>query len=235
MWNDVIKIILGAIIGGFTTFFVQKKLKERNSLAYEILSKMSLIDVKDEVKKKIKIEYEEFPANNIYSFKIRLVNDGNVAIKNQPILFEFPKDCHILETKIDTKPRFEFGPITLDEKYEKGELDFHLERYIIDMVNPKDEIEFRFLTINNSNDAVKIHCKGENLRFHQIDRKTRAQLLSVITSAGGVLFGVAATIVSMEIFQQALTFPTIVSIWFVVIIIILGYMAYFIKRVSKTK
>ena len=174
MWNDVIKIILGAIIGGFTTFFVQKKLKERNSLAYEILSKMSLIDVKDEVKKKIKIEYEEFPANNIYSFKIRLVNDGNVAIKNQPILFEFPKDCHILETKIDTKPRFEFGPITLDEKYEKGELDFHLERYIIDMVNPKDEIEFRFLTINNSNDAVKIHCKGENLRFHQIDRKNKS-------------------------------------------------------------
>ncbi|EQB62698.1 MAG: hypothetical protein RBG1_1C00001G0277 [candidate division Zixibacteria bacterium RBG-1] len=184
MSNEIVTVIIsvvgGSILGSIGTLIVGKKLKERKSLAYEILSKMSLIDVKDEVKKKIKIQYEEFPADNIFSFKIRIVNDGTAALKDQPILFEFPKGTITLETKIDTKPKMEFGPIAW---LKKGEGDFHLERFQIGMMNPKEEVEFDFLTINNVNDAVKVHCKGENLRFHQIDPQKRAQKEKNITNA----------------------------------------------------
>jgi len=130
---------------------------------------MSLIDVKPEVRDKIKIDYDGKPAENIFSFKVRVINDGNVLIKNQPILFEFDKSAKVLVADYNTKPEREFGEIKRENLDAPNEVKF-----VIGLLNPKskkEQIEFNFLTIDNKNEEIKLHAKGENLKSHEISSK----------------------------------------------------------------
>jgi hypothetical protein len=102
IWQFVGAVLgLAAIVLTAILYWKQRQLKE---LAYEIISKTSVVSVQDEVAGKIEILYEDKPVKNVNLAVIRLVNSGNVAIKPddymQPVSFNFGKNAKILQTEV---------------------------------------------------------------------------------------------------------------------------------------
>ena len=177
MANEIIVVLISAITGGLITFLITKHFRQKKSLAYQIVSKMSLINVRPEVRHKIKIDYDGTSAENIFSFKVRVINDGNVPIKNQPILFEFDKKAKVLVADYNTKPRKEFGEITRANSQDAT----NEAKFIIGLLNPKrmkEQIEFNFITVDNKNDNLEVISRGENLRFHEL-AEPRSRFLGI--------------------------------------------------------
>jgi hypothetical protein len=193
MINELIIALISLAGGGLITFLITKHFKEKKSLAYQIVSKISLIDVKPEVREKIKIDYDGKPAENIFSFKVRVINDGNVPIKDQPILFEFDKETKVLVADYNTKPKREFGEIKrVNESGVTNEAKF-----VIGLLNPKrtnEQIEFNFITVDNKTDVVEIIAKGENLIFHEVTQ-SGSRFLRIFTLVWGVLTVITLSIV----------------------------------------
>ncbi|MCJ7578740.1 MAG: hypothetical protein MUO91_09850 [candidate division Zixibacteria bacterium] len=184
MSNELIIALISLVGGGVITFLITKHFRERKSLGYQIVSKMSLIDVKPEVRDKIKIDYDGKPVENIYSFKVRVINDGNVPVKNQSVLFEFDKETKVLAADYVTKPEREFGEIKRENTVATNEAKF-----IIGLLNPKsmkEQIEFNFITVDNRSDNVELISKGENLIFHEVT-EPGVRFLAVFTTLWPVL------------------------------------------------
>jgi len=204
MWDEIIKILIYVAAGGLITFLITKYFRERKSLAYEILSKMSLINVNPKVRDKIKIDYDGKPAENIFSFKVRVINDGNVPIKDQPILFQFDKEAKVLAADYNTKPEREFGEI------KKGNVDVLNEaRFIIGLFNPKskkEQIEFNLLTIDNKSDDIKFYAKGENLKVHDLSTKLLAlrTIREVFQIILAVIFAILITLLISYVVEKVL-------------------------------
>jgi hypothetical protein len=72
--------VLAAIIIGFISIYLYLRDRNRKALSYEVISNTSLVVVKDEVKEKLKIFYDEKPVSQLYLSLIRIVNSGNVPI-----------------------------------------------------------------------------------------------------------------------------------------------------------
>jgi len=186
MSNELIIALISLVGGGVITFLITKYFRERKSLGYQIVSKMSLINVNPEVRDKIKIDYDGKPAENIFSFKVRIINNGNVPIKDQPILFEFDKQAKVLVADYNTKPEKEFGEIKREDTSATNEVKF-----VVQLLNPKskkEQIEFDFLTIDNKNDEIKLHAKGENLKVHEVRTSAFAEFGYYLISALLIFF-----------------------------------------------
>ena len=65
MSNELIIALISLIGGGVITFFITKYFRERKSLGYQIISKMSLVNVNPEVRDKIKIDYDGTSVENL--------------------------------------------------------------------------------------------------------------------------------------------------------------------------
>lgn len=163
MENELIIVTLSLILGGAITYIITKHFREKRSLAYEIFCERSLINISPKIKDKIKVEWDGAPLENVSSFKVRLINDGNVAVKKQPILFLFEEGSWIVDWDYSTKPNREFGHI---EKIQEPK-NPHEVKTVVHLMNPKEEIEFSFLTAESKSESLNIYAKGENLRFHK--------------------------------------------------------------------
>ena len=131
-------------------------------VAYQVLDTSSLATIKDEVKKDLKMEYKNKPIKSIHSFKIKFKNTGNVPVENLPILFEFHEDSNILRESIETNPEKEFGTITKSAIDKTSNL-----RFMVDLINPNEEILFSILTADNKDDKLKIYSKSKGLKFYE--------------------------------------------------------------------
>jgi len=219
--------------GGVITFFITKYFRERKSLGYQIISKMSLVNVNPEVRDKIKIDYDGTSVENLFSFKVRVINNGNIPIKDQAILFEFDERAKVLVADYNTDPPKEFGEIERVAGVAANEAKF-----VIGLLNPKskkEEVEFNLLTVDNENDDIEIHAKGENLRVREIpprsDRiKTSFQIaITVFMIVAGVAM---ASGFFWKEFQQASSIPgLLIAISFpVVLISLIIFFVFWVRR-----
>lgn len=163
MQNELIIVIVSVILGGTITYILTRHFREKKSLAYEIFCERSLINISPKIKNKIKVEWDGAPLQDVSSFKVRLINDGNIAIKKQKILFYFEDGSRIVESDYTTKPEKEFGYVEEElGDYPPNELTFEIE-----LMNPKDEILFNFLATESKSESLTLYAKGENLRLHK--------------------------------------------------------------------
>lgn len=186
-WIEKIVVpVLLVAAGVVGTFLGTNYFKEKRSLGYQILTNSSLIGISPEIKDRIKITYDTRELNNIYSFKVRVLNDGNVPLKDLYIYFKFDKKAEILSSidtfipevrEVGSKPRF----------YQDSTNEVH---YLVPLLNPHklgEEITWNFLTKNNLSSNVKISARGEGLRVHVYDPKKTKKTTERIASISFVI------------------------------------------------
>lgn len=203
MQTELIVVIVSAILGGVITYILTKHFREKKSLAYEVMCESSLINVSPKIKDKIRIEWDRAEIKDVSSFKVRLINDGNEAIKSQPVLFSFEKGSWIVDWDYATKPDKEFGNI---EKIEAEE-NPHEVKIVVDLMNPKEEIEFNFLTADSKGDFLRLYAKGEDLRFHRrMGAKSRWRIAMFVFSGLMVFLFAVAFVFNKVIFENYMLF-----------------------------
>ena len=161
-----------AVISIAATFLITNHFEKRARLGYQLLSKTSLIEIKPDIRNKIKVFYEDKETDKIYSFKVRVVNYGNVALRNQKISFQFDAAAQIISDSFVTKPAEGFEEIFHTE----GGVQSNKREYVISLLNPLklgDEIVWNFITINNNSDYIKVSARGEGLEFNLFDPITK--------------------------------------------------------------
>lgn len=206
--TSLILLVIGALLTQAGNMFYQKITQERRALGYTVLANYSLVDVKPEAVGKIKVYYNENPTENLYLFKVRIVNIGNMPLKNQAVLFAFDESAEVLSADYRTVPEKEFGRVDSVATKRNGE-----RKYLIELLNPADkreEIEFTFLTRDNKSDSIGVYAKGENLVVEKLEAakgEERArkplgfepwQLYSLV-----LLFFVATIMSAMEAYRRA--------------------------------
>src|SRR5574341_1619870 len=172
-WTEklIIPFII-AILSIIATFIITSYFEKKAGLGYQIVSKTSLVEIKPDIRDKIKILYEDRQIDKIFSFKVRVVNTGNIPLRNQKISFQFDSAAEIISDSFVTSPAEGFGEILPTQT---GVLSNKRE-YTISLLNPLkmgDEIIWNFVTINNNSDYIKISARGEGLDFKVFDPITK--------------------------------------------------------------
>lgn len=160
---SLMSAIIGGIIGIIGTLLTIYFSKKRLKVSYGKTSISSLMNVSDEIRDKIKIEYENESISNIYSFKVKIQNTGNAVVEKLPILFEFDTNTKILDVDIETIPQREFIIKKIDDN-KKSEI-----KYEIDFLNPNDQIFVSFLTADNESEYLKLYARAKGLRFYETE------------------------------------------------------------------
>jgi len=169
----LLSAIIGGTIGIIGTILAVYLVKKRKRVAYEVAS-VSLMDVSDAIRDKIKIEYENKPVKNLYAFQVQIKNTGNAVVEKLPILFEFDPNTKILDVGIETTPEREFHIEKIDVNKE-GET-----KYEIDFLNRNDQISLFFLTANNKSEYLKLYAHAKELKFYETHIVSIKELLMEI-------------------------------------------------------
>lgn len=171
---SLMSAIIGGVIGIIGTISAVYLGKKRMRVAYEITSISSLMSVSDEIRDKIKVEYENKPIKNIYSFKVKIKNTGNAVVEKLPILFEFDSNTKILDVIVKTIPEREFGIKKMNANKE-SEI-----KYEIDFLNRNDQTFLSFLTANNESEYLKLYARAKGLNFYETHIVSTKELLKEI-------------------------------------------------------
>ena len=132
-----------AIIVSISLWAIQRRKK---ALSYDLLSKFSLLSIREEIEGKLKVLFDDKPVKNVHLFIIRLINTGNVPITSadyeKPVEFGFGEGARILSSEvIATTPE--------NMHVETEEVDSFLVLLPL-LLNPKDSITIKLLVSDYS-------------------------------------------------------------------------------------
>lgn len=107
--RDSIWQFIGAILAliAIILILVQRK---RKALSYKIISNTPLVKIKEDIKGRLQVLFDEKPVENIYLIIINFINSGNLPIKSadyeSPVNLNFNEDVQLLTAEvIDTNPK----------------------------------------------------------------------------------------------------------------------------------
>jgi len=109
-----------AIIAVFVSVGLYFKQRRRKSLSYEIIASTSLFSMKEEIKGKIRILYDDKPVQQVHLIELKLKNSGNMPILHtdyeRPVSLNFGEEAQILTTEIREMNPENLGASVLIEK-----------------------------------------------------------------------------------------------------------------------
>ena len=106
--NHLVEIILGIlVISAMVGIFLAQRKKK--NLSYDIISNVSLLEVENDLQKKVKVLYEGSEVKNVHLLTLRFINNGNQPIDGNdyagPIKISFNDNAVILTCEIiDEEP-----------------------------------------------------------------------------------------------------------------------------------
>ena len=131
-------IALLAIAATFLIYFLQR---QRKSLTYEVLSKSSLLTVREELENRLQVLYDGEPTRDICLLVIRIINSGTEAIASRdfekPICIGTGPTSKILSAAITG-----VEPENLDVRIFAAESSATIDPLLL---NPRDSIEIKLL------------------------------------------------------------------------------------------
>ena len=105
--------VVGIIIGVIVTTIIYRLQKKRKSIGFRVLSKTSLLSVKEEIAKDIEILYKGNPIKHVQLIIIRFVCLGNIPIEYEdyeaPISINFGETSQIFSAEILEKKPDDLG------------------------------------------------------------------------------------------------------------------------------
>jgi hypothetical protein len=106
-YRDPIWQFVGALIGILAimlSLYIFKRQGRLKKLSFEIITNSALVNVKDDVKSKMQILFDNKPVNDLRLLIIRIINSGNEPIVKSdyetPINVEFSDKSEVLETDV---------------------------------------------------------------------------------------------------------------------------------------
>jgi hypothetical protein len=150
IWNFVAAV--GAIAALTFGYFYYTGSQQTKRLTVEILTNSSLVSVRDDVAKDIKVLYKDIPVKRVSVILLRLQNTGNSPIQesdySRPVVISLSPSAEIGEASItETKPKNVDISIAKSTPYQ-AELSKSL-------LNPNDQVLIKILAINND-DTLQI-------------------------------------------------------------------------------
>ena len=182
----IIPIIVGIIVAVFQ--FVLPELIE-NDLELSYLQEEEKLHFDKSTVGNAKLEINDIETSYLYSKSIRVWNSGEIPIKNLPIKYVFETSDPTFEIFVvthNTKPKYEFGNISLTEK------DLYSEKYVYELLNPGDEFTISFLTNGEAPQSIYTKAEGLNVKKVSPTQEEKAPL-SIFTS-------VAISIITLLVF-----------------------------------
>jgi len=166
-FEGIIAICLAAV-GIMVMYNLQKRKRNLTCIKYPFLS---LVDVRGEIRDKIRIYYAEDLVENLSMMKVKVKNRGNIPIRSEKIVktleFDFGENLKVIDHNVsDIKPR----GINVELKYDT---ESNLIKCYFDLLNQKDEFTIKFLCSGVGKEYPKINARIEGIK--QIDVITIAE------------------------------------------------------------
>ncbi|MGB7531469.1 MAG: hypothetical protein WA977_00625 [Halobacteriota archaeon] len=165
--NSWITILLAsiAIVVPIILYILSKRKKK---LTCKLFPSLSLVDVRTEVKDKIKIYYNENLVENLSMMKVKVRNKGNLPIQKEeivkPLEFNFGKNLSVIDySVINTEPK----GITVNLE---SNTENNLIRCSFDLLNSGDELTLQFVCLGESKEPPMIDARIEGIK--QVDVET---------------------------------------------------------------
>jgi hypothetical protein len=142
--------------------------KRKKELICKLFPSLSLVDVRTEVKDKIKIYYNDDLVENLSMTKVKIRNNGNLSIRKEdiikPLEFNFGEKLSVIDySAIDTEP--EGITVNLESNNEKN----NLIRCFFDLLNPGDEFTLQFVCLGESKELPNITARIEGVKQIEVE------------------------------------------------------------------
>lgn len=175
--RDPIWQFIGVVIAIAFPLILLLLQRNRKELSYEIISNLPIVNIRKEIRSKVKVLFENKLVTGVNIVVLRLQNSGNTSIRTEdydqesPITFNFGKDIEILEAEVlETLPK----TIQNRVKIEVIEEELILKPLLL---NRKDSILLKilikdyhgYIDTNSSIAGIKQITKYENTSNHIIN------------------------------------------------------------------
>ena len=172
--------------------------QRRKQLSYEILSNASLVNLLDDIKDRLTIQFDGAPVYDLHLVVVKIVNSGDVAIRSAEyegkIAVVFSGDATILLADVEeTRPK-NLHERSLKDKEKKPLIEsFGGQEVVLRpvMMNKGDYVKVRLLVNNPPGEPQLVgHIEG----IHEFKRIKEQRMLPMVLANLGALTMVAALI-----------------------------------------
>lgn len=166
--NPIIVAILGALVGavtsGLVSVFIWRRTKKIKRVDCIINDVSSLLSISEKIKDQLTVSFAGNPVHTVYLITMDIINTGNEAVKNQPVIIRLAEKSHIIDYSTRTKPLVGFGNLIEIQKKDNS-LDLQVE-----LLNPGDMVSLEIVSIDNSSDKVEVYLKNANVQSRVISK-----------------------------------------------------------------
>ena len=199
--SDVLEIswihILLAVFAVIVPIVLYTIGKRKKKLICKLFPSLSLVDVRTEVKDRIKIYYDDNLVENLSMTKVKIKNNGNLPIRKEhvvkPLEFNFGENLSVIDYRvINTEPK----GITVNLELNN---ENNLIRCPFDLLNPSDEFTLQFVCLGESEELPNITARIEGIKQIGVETLSvseekfeRMKRLGIVYIAGGFFMFIIA-------------------------------------------
>jgi hypothetical protein len=172
--DEAIAAFIVFLLGILFTIIWQRFTEKRHKVVYQVSYEPIRLSVDDRLKDRVSISFDGIDVNSIYSYTIRVVNGGNLAVNNQIIYFEFDDKAEPIGTPVvDHKPLV--GPVNLIETKSSP----YAVTYSIKLLAVNHKVIFHVYTKNNTTPRVKIYGRNETDQNTEFIEQSAQRIMSL--------------------------------------------------------
>ena len=221
IWINILVATIAIVIPIILYYISQRKKK----LSCLFLPFFSLVDVRNEVKDKIKIYYNDELVENLSMRKVKIKNSGNLSIRKKdivkPLEFVFENHVKIMDYSI-TEPKEEGIEIELEHKADKNSIQCSF-----DLLNKGDEFTLEFVYLGENKKSPDVISRIDGIKRIDIEdytisdvKERRLQLVGTVYIILGFLMSILS--LSLGKFHDPIFY---LLIFLGVFTVILGFLA----------
>lgn len=206
--RDPIWQFIGILVGLATFVLAAFWQKKRKKIAYEIISNTQLLSVKDEVKSRLQILFDQKPVHNLNLVVLKIYNAGNEPISPEDfkdkLTVEFGDNAQILEADV-----VDVFPKNMQANIEQTANSISLVPLLL---NDGDSVKLKILLSKYSH----IHITGRITGVNQISGAgieqltPRSFLKDLATILGFAVVGTVCGAIAVSLFVSEKILPAII-------------------------
>ena len=156
-----ILVICLTAVGIIITYALHNRKKNLTCIKYPFLS---LVDVRGEVRDKIRISYAGDLVENLSMRKVKVKNRGNILIRSEeivkPLQFDFGENLKVIHYNVSDRDPKPWG-INVELKYDR---ESNLIKCYFDLFDKKEEFTIVFLCSGVDKEYPKINARIEGIK-----------------------------------------------------------------------